>query len=57
MSSRAEVRRAKRDVGVVPPCNALAPQTRNVIYSERSVVHATGAGRLARPFNAMLYVH
>src|SRR6516164_8461744 len=35
MSSHAEARRAKRDV--------LAPQTRQVIYSERSVVHDSGA--------------
>ena len=34
MSSHAEARRAKRDV--------LAPQTRQVIYSERSVVHDSG---------------
>ena len=35
MSSHAEARRAKRDV--------LAPQTRQVIYSDRSVVHDSGA--------------
>jgi hypothetical protein len=65
MSSRAEARRAKRDVGVVPPCNALALQTlRSFIpngpwYMIRCCGqlpaddHVSG---LAGQFNAMLYV-